>query len=188
MSESPPSCPSELVLAELPAGPAPALAVAGGPALAAHGRWDRFGVWASVLCAIHCLIAPLLFLAVPTFAGIWAHPSSHALIALFVLPLAGTVLLQGYRVHRKLWVAGAAVLGAGCVVAGCVLPFLGGPPEAAAAVASGCEGCCPQLVQEVDGGWSLELPPASVVTVLGSALLVASHLGNLVHCRCCGGR
>jgi len=149
-----------------------------------NGRWDRMGVCASILCAVHCAVAPLLFLAVPTFAGIWAHPSSHALIAMLVLPLAGTVVLRGYRVHRRRWVAASAALGGMCIVVGSCLPFVSEVepnPETEA-----CMSCCPQIVADEDGEATLGLPPASIATILGSLLLIAGHLGNLVGCRCCG--
>jgi hypothetical protein len=150
----------------------------------AVSRWDRLGVCASVACAFHCLAAPLLFLAAPTFAGIWAHPSSHALIGLLVLPLAGTVLIRGYCVHRKLWVATAAVFGIACILLGSVLPFLEG--ETAACAAETCTSCCPRIVPDGAGGFTFGWPSASLATIAGSALLVACHLGNLAYCRCCG--
>ena len=152
------------------------------------GKWDRLGVWASIACAAHCLVAPFLFLAVPTFAGIWAHPSSHALVALLVLPLAAMVLLRGYRSHQRHWVAAAAMVGMGCILVGCALPFLEDGGEAAAAATTACQdNCCPQIVQEEDGSTTLGWPPASIATLLGSVLLVASHMGNLACCRSCLG-
>lgn len=149
--------------------------------------WDRLGIWASVACTIHCLIAPLLFLLAPAFASVWAHPASHAIIALFVLPAAATVLRRGYKVHRKRWIAVTTTLGGALILVGCVLPYVGsgaaghGSAEAAAA----CAECCPQLVESTDGDWSLNWPAASIVTVLGSVFLVASHMGNLVCTRRC---
>jgi len=147
-------------------------------------RWDRLGVWASAACAVHCLAAPLLFLAAPAFAGICAHPLSHALFALLVLPLAGTVLLRGYRVHRRPWVAAAAVLGSGCILTGSLLPFLG--IGAVAPEAGTCVECCPRLVPDGAEVTTLSWPLVSVVTILGSSLLTACHLGNLACCRRCG--
>lgn len=147
------------------------------------GRWDRIGAWASAACAVHCLVAPLLFLLAPAFAGVWAHPSSHVLIATLVLPLAGTVLLRGYRLHGRGWVAAAAAVGAGCILTGCVLPFLGG--GASSGEAGACMDCCPQIVTDDAGATTIGWPAASVVTILGSLFLVASHLGNHLYCRCC---
>lgn len=145
--------------------------------------WDRLGVFASVACAVHCLAAPLLFLAAPALGDLWAHPLSHALIALLVLPLAASVLWRGYRTHRKNWIAVSAVIGMSAVLLGCALPFTGA--EAQASDAAACASCCLQVVEEQDGGFSLGLPPASIATLVGSFFLVACHLGNLTCCRFC---
>ncbi|MDB4401748.1 MerC family mercury resistance protein [bacterium] len=72
---------------------------------------DRFGVAASVLCAIHCALAPILLIFLPTFGKIWAHPASHALVAIFIVPLAAFTLLKGYRKHGKRWIAVSAMAG-----------------------------------------------------------------------------
>lgn len=85
---------------------------------------DRVGVAASVLCAIHCGIAPILLIALPTFGQIWAHPASHALVAIFIVPLAALSIRKGYKKHRKRWVALFAGIGILCVLVGAVLPAL----------------------------------------------------------------
>jgi len=81
---------------------------------------DRVGVAASVLCAIHCGLAPILLLALPTFGKIWAHPASHALVAIFIVPLAVLSIRKGYQKHRKRWVAITAVIGILCVLIGAI--------------------------------------------------------------------
>lgn len=155
----------------------------------AEGRWDRWGIVASAACTVHCMIAPLLFLLLPRFASVWAHPASHALVALLVLPIAGTVIRCGYRRHGKKWVAGAALIGIGFIVAGSVLPYVDTEDLPAERVAEDtaptCTSCCPQVVEEESGEQRLVLPAASIVTVLGSLFLISSHMGNLVACRCC---
>jgi len=138
-------------------------------------------MWASAACTVHCLIAPALLLLAPTVAELWGHPASHALIALLVLPLAATVLRRGYVLHHKRWIAITTVLGAVCVLLGCVLPYMGASGEGGVAYTE----CCPQLLEDSDGGVQLHLPAASIATVLGSVLLIISHLGNLVSCRRC---
>ena len=87
-------------------------------------RLDRIGGLASTACAIHCLIAPVLFLTLPAFAEIWAHPASHALMAIWVVPMALTVVIHGYRKHRQKWVSAAALVGIACILTGSALPYL----------------------------------------------------------------
>jgi len=83
---------------------------------------DRIGVAASVLCAIHCGLAPVLLLALPAFGEIWAHPASHTLVAILIVPLAIFSIRKGYRQHRRRWVALVAATGILCVLVGAALP------------------------------------------------------------------
>lgn len=83
---------------------------------------DRIGVAASVLCAIHCGLAPVLLIFLPTFGKIWAHPASHALVAIFIVPLAILSIYSGYKKHLKRWILVMTAIGVLCVLIGAVLP------------------------------------------------------------------
>lgn len=83
---------------------------------------DRVGVAASVLCAIHCGLAPVLLLALPAFGKIWAHPASHALVAILIVPLAILSIRKGYQKHGRRWVVMFAGIGISSVLIGAVLP------------------------------------------------------------------
>jgi len=89
---------------------------------------DRVGVAASILCAIHCGVAPILLLFLPAFGRIWAHPASHALVALLIVPLAVFSILRGYRRHRRRAVVLLAAAGVFSVLIGAALPAFGGEP------------------------------------------------------------
>ena len=83
---------------------------------------DRIGIGASVLCAIHCAAAPFLLLLLPTFGKIWAHPLSHILVAMLVVPLAAFSIRRGYLSHQKRWVLITAYVGIIIVLTGAALP------------------------------------------------------------------
>lgn len=83
---------------------------------------DRIGVVASVLCAIHCAATPVLLLFLPVFGKAWAHPVSHWLMALVVVPLAAASVCFSYRRHRRKWVVVSAVLGILFVIVGAAAP------------------------------------------------------------------
>jgi len=85
---------------------------------------DRLGVAASVLCAIHCGLAPVLLLTLPAFGKVWAHPASHALVAILIVPLAIFSIRRGFQGHRRRWVALVAGVGISCVLIGAILPAL----------------------------------------------------------------
>ncbi len=154
------------------------------------GTWDRWGIFASIACAAHCLVAPIVFIFLPKVSGIWAHPASHALVALFVVPMAATVLRGSHRRTGHRWIGGAALIGIGSILVGSVLPYVEksdpGPGKVAEAEESACASCCPQIVEGDGDEKRLKIPTASIVTVLGSLFLIGSHLGNLFACRCCG--
>ncbi|MEC5126479.1 MerC domain-containing protein [Verrucomicrobiales bacterium BCK34] len=164
---------------------------------------DRFGVVASILCAVHCAVTPLILLMAPAFGGVWAHPASHWGAALLVVPLASTAMVHGYRKHGKKWVVACGSTGILFLLIGAVLPYLDistfplfTMPEAgdvtfvydvetASTVGECQDSCCPSIVQNGDGTSRLHVPPASIVTTLGGIALIMTHLGNLCSCRGC---
>ncbi len=151
---------------------------------------DRTGVFASIGCAVHCMVAPLLLLAAPALGGLWVHPVVHLAIAGLVLPVAVLALRHGHRSHGKAWIAAAGAVGAALVLVGAGWPlvFVGAAAHAAEGsfAAASCNGCCPSVaVDAATGAWSLRVPPASVITLLGGIALVAAHLGNLRAAACC---
>jgi hypothetical protein len=166
-------------------------------------RFDRLGIAASMACAIHCIVAPLLLLLLPAVGSIWSHPSVHWILAALVLPLALIVVSRGYRHHRHRSAVIAAILGAALIVAGLLIPAANTEPSAAmsaladtpqshqpmqlthAAAESCTNTCCPSIaVDPQSGSMSLNVPSASLVTIIGSVLLVLAHGINLYGCRC----
>ena len=174
---------------------------------------DRIGVIASVLCAIHCAIAPVLLLFAPAFGRWWAHPASHWIVALFVVPLAGVMVARGFRIHRKHWVMASGATGILLILAGAALPYTGmaksgeaegnAPPAPAtvaaaeeansesagqgeAAEADCCkDGCCPSIVTDEQNETRLHIPPASIATTIGGLALILAHVGNICCCSTC---
>jgi hypothetical protein len=149
-------------------------------------NWDRLGGWASMACAVHCCLAPLIFLVLPSVAKVWTHPGSHALMALGVVPLALTTLLMGYRRHKDRLVLVSASSGILLILAGSILPYLpkGTSHSAHEGAVSGVE-CCPTIVVDALGEASLHFSPAVIVTLLGSLALVIAHFSNRRRCAQC---
>ena len=156
------------------------------PDVVSHGRLqrlDRCGVVASIGCAVHCAVAPLLLLAAPAIGGIWVHPSTHLAIAALVLPVAALALRHGVRTHGRRWIGAVGLVGMLLVAAGVIWPWLA--PSGVHAAHGACGDCCPSLhVDEASGAWSVRIPPASIVTLLGGIALVTAHVANLRQ-RCC---
>lgn len=119
--------------------------------------WDRVGMGLSLLCALHCILTPLIILSLPILARYYlVHPIFHLILALVIIPVGLIAFVAGYRHHRK-WITFA--LG----VPGLVLVSL-----------------IPYLVH----GLGLKLPEQAFM-VLGSGLLIAGHWINRRACTDC---
>lgn len=147
---------------------------------------DRTGVCASVGCALHCMVAPLLLIAAPALGGIWVHPAAHLSIAGLVVPIAAFALRSGYRKHGSRWIVALGSVGMLLVLLGAFWPFWFAGDGAVSDAAGCCHDCCPTVVVDgVTGERSLRIPPASIITLLGGIGLVTAHLGNLRCCAAC---
>ena len=63
---------------------------------------DRLGIWASVACAVHCLLTPLLL----SFSAVFVHflpgeEAVHRRLAVLVAGSAAVALFYGFRKHRR---------------------------------------------------------------------------------------
>lgn len=190
------------------------------------GKMDRLGIAASLACAIHCLIAPFLLLVLPVAGTAWSHPVVHWVLAALVIPLAIFVIFRGARQHKRYIAMVFAVLGAGFILAGLVIPHL---PADSSSTASGdsatteltaapvasvvlvlndesdesdesanttspstnahthvhTDTCCPTInIDPETGEKQFNLPAASIVTIIGSVLLILAHGTNLYACHC----
>lgn len=88
-------------------------------------QWlDGVAMGASLLCLVHCLVLPVVILAVPMLAALFTLPESfHALAFAFALPTSAVALLLGYRRHHQSFplvisAVGLALLGAGAYLHG----------------------------------------------------------------------
>lgn len=153
---------------------------------------DSVGIFASILCAIHCAATPVLLLMMPTFGKMWAHPATHWGMAIVVIPIAVFMMLKGFREHGKKWILGIGILGVLFIIVGAILPYseLGTAPAVSSSAAAqkdiitapNCiDNCCPSIMVNESGEKSLYIPPASIVTTLGGICLIIVHSANL----CC---
>jgi MerC mercury resistance protein len=63
---------------------------------------DKLGMLLSSLCAIHCVLTPLIILSVPMMARYYlAHPYFHGIFAGLILPVGVAAFVSGYRHHHN---------------------------------------------------------------------------------------
>ncbi len=119
---------------------------------------DRFGIWASALCVVHCLATPVLLSASAVFAHLLpSEERTHRCLAFTVAMLGAAALVKGFHTHRKVRVVLLMLLGLGCIFTSA---FFGDS--------------LPSHVAEV------------AVTMVGSVSMITAHRLNHLCCRSCG--
>jgi hypothetical protein len=79
-------------------------------------RADHFGVIASALCLVHCILTPVVL----SLSAVWGHylPAEerfHRVLAAMVAAIGCIAIVSGYRKHRRLRVFGLMVGGLGLI-------------------------------------------------------------------------
>ena len=142
---------------------------------------DRFGVFASVLCAIHCIATPFILLLLPALGEFWAHPATHWGVALFVIPIAALMMSKGYKRHRRKLIIGIGGAGILLVLSGAIAPYF--DPVQNPITSGGHTGACCTAIDSTTGRF--HVPLASILTTAGGLLLIATHITNLCTCPSC---
>jgi len=126
------------------------------PALVKHSRkWDRAGLLASGLCLIHCLIGPIIFLAYPTLSQFDGLDSAiHLILLPSVMIVALLSFVTSYRQHLN---KGPILLGT-IGIALLLISFYFG-----------------EVTQTIN---------TTIPAIVGSLILIGSHLWNIQACRC----
>lgn len=67
-------------------------------------KFDKLGIFFSILCVIHCALAPMILFFIPAFSTLWAtdEDNLHQILYGLILLTAVLAFIPGYRIHRKL--------------------------------------------------------------------------------------
>ena len=85
---------------------------------ASHGWLDSLAISMSVVCAVHCLLTPILIITFPILATtLWVHEDFHLWMLLLVLPTTSLAVFLGCRKHRDKFVVGLSSIGLACLFA-----------------------------------------------------------------------
>jgi len=119
--------------------------------------WDKIGMGLSFLCALHCLLTPVLILSLPFLARYYlSHPAFHVLLALAIIPVGFIAFYAGIRHHRNYWVLVLGLPGLFLVAA------------------------TPYFVHALKFPWNEPL-----LMIIGSLSLLGAHWLNRRGCRSC---
>ncbi len=101
---------------------------------------DKLAIALSSLCVVHCLITPILLIALPALSSVafLDHESFHQILLFFVVPVGVIALLAGYRHHRDNKVLALGMTGlAMLIIAGTIAhDFLGDSGETIMTIAA----------------------------------------------------
>lgn len=117
---------------------------------------DKIGLFLSALCALHCVLTPIIILSIPMMARYYlGSPLFHLVMAIMIIPVGLAAFISGVRHHKNKRVLYYGV--PGLLIIGLV-PFL---------------------------VHSLGLPLNEVLLMLlGSYLLIRAHWINRRACAC----
>lgn len=78
---------------------------------------DRLAIGVSGFCAVHCLVAPVLLIAVPVLAStVVLEEDFHRILLVFVLPASSLAFFLGCRRHKDWIVFALGMLGLTLIV------------------------------------------------------------------------
>lgn len=145
---------------------------------------DQWGTWASGLCAVHCALSPLIIIALPNLGSLWSSPLAHVIGAALVVPLALIVLERGRRRHHCRWPLTLGILGSLALIVA-LLPAWSQISGISFSWGTGVDGmlaetadaCCSTVSISRASG-IIVLPWPTIITFVGSLLLISGHLGN----------
>jgi len=171
---------------------------------------DRIAITMAVICGIHCLVTPILLVALPIITTtFWVDENFHLWMLLLVIPTTGLALWSGCTRHKDKWVIAAAALGLCLLVtallteriassnphalddAGSPVALVQGGAESSSQPQMAGGGCCAlhpaqSVSTEVDNVTSLEVSGIhwhAMINTLGGLFLVLGHTRNFVLCR-----
>lgn len=77
-----------------------------------HGWLDTLAISVSVVCAVHCLVTPVLIIALPVLAAtFWVDENFHLWMIGLVLPTSAVAVFLGCRRHKDRAVLALSVMG-----------------------------------------------------------------------------
>lgn len=146
-----------------------------------HGWLDTVAIGISVTCAVHCLLTPVLIIALPVLATTaWVQQDFHLWMMLLVLPTSGTAVLLGCRRHKDKAVLLLSILGLGLLAFVAVGEAVSYSSQSMTDSAH-CAHCSTTDCDGTESG-----PPITgsmILNLFGAVLLSSAHVRNFLLCR-----
>lgn len=145
-----------------------------------HGWLDHLAISMAFICAVHCLLTPVLIVLLPVIAtSFFVHQDFHIWMLLLVLPTTGLSLFIGCRKHKDKWSALFCGIGLLLLIVALTYERIANGGAGAALASSGHEGCvnCVHNVAANTGNiWAW-------INTFGGVFLAMGHFRNFRLCR-----
>jgi len=141
-----------------------------------HGWLDSLAISMSMICAVHCLLTPVLIALLPIISTtFWVHENFHLWMVFLVVPTTSLAVFMGCRQHRDKFVAILSMVGLCCIVGVAIYQY----SFHAAQPLADC-GACPVCAQNDSGSlWNA----TTLFNCSGGLFLACSHFRNFRLCR-----
>jgi len=142
----------------------------------AHGWLDSLAISMSVICAVHCLLTPLLIALLPIISTtFWVHENFHLWMVFLVVPTTSLAVFMGCRKHKDKGVIALSMTGLVFILSIAFYQY-----SAHTSHSLNAQGVCLACVQNKSSGY---LNPTTVFNSLGGLLLAIAHYRNYRLCR-----
>ena len=143
-----------------------------------HGWLDKLAISMAAICAVHCLLTPVLIVMLPIVAtSFFVHQDFHLWMLFLVIPTTSFAIFMGCRKHRDRVVALLSAIGLSVLIFALVLERQQNGGQLADSGAA-----CPHCVRDVD---AQALPTHSLawINLIGGFFLAGGHFRNYRLCR-----
>ena len=145
-----------------------------------HGWLDHLAIGMAAVCAIHCLLTPILIMALPIIAtSFFVHQDFHLWMIYLVLPTTVFAVFMGCRNHKDRVVLALSVIGLSVLLFALIQERVHYASEGDAGVSSvDCETCARDLSAE-----PIPMQAGVWLNAIGGFFLASAHVRNFRLCR-----
>ena len=145
-----------------------------------HGWLDHFAIGMAAVCAMHCLLTPILIMALPIVAtSFFVHQDFHLWMIFLVLPTTTFAVFMGCRNHKDRAVLALSAIGLSVLLFALIqeqMHYAG--EENVTAYSADCETCERDITAE-----PIPMQAGAWLNAIGGLLLASAHVRNFRLCR-----
>jgi phosphoglycerol transferase MdoB-like AlkP superfamily enzyme len=130
----------------------------------------------SVICAVHCLLTPLLIALLPIISTtFWVHENFHLWMVFLVVPTTSLAVFMGCRKHKDKLVAALSITGLAFILFIAVYQYIFHAGHSLDA-----NGICTSCTHHGSGSF---LNLTTILNSVGGLFLACAHFRNFKLCR-----